>query len=160
MKDIRLYMLQSGTLKCKVHNIKMNQGSGADYEIPVPFFLITHPDGHTIIDGGNAIEVATDPRGYWGGICDVYWPVLGEDQGCVDQVKALGIDPADVKYVVQSHLHLDHTGAIGRFPNARHLVQRAEYEYAFTPDWFAAGGYIRHDFDRPRAGLAIPERHR
>jgi len=31
MKDIRLYMLQSGSLKCKVHNIKMNQGAGADY---------------------------------------------------------------------------------------------------------------------------------
>jgi glyoxylase-like metal-dependent hydrolase (beta-lactamase superfamily II) len=28
-------------------------------------------------------------------------------------------------------------------------VQRAEYEYAFTPDWFTAGGYIRKDFDRP-----------
>ena len=24
-----------------------------------------------------------------------------------------------------------------------------EYEYAFTPDWFARGGYIRSDFDRP-----------
>lgn len=137
MTDIRLYMLQSGTLKCKVHNIKMNQGNGADYEIPVPFYLITHPDGHTIIDGGNAIEVATDPRGHWGGICDVYWPVLDKDKGCVDQVKALGFDPAEVRYVVQSHLHLDHTGAIGRFPNATHIVQRAEYEYAFTPDWFA-----------------------
>ena len=74
MSDIRLYMLQSGTLKCKVHNIKMNQGDGAPYEIPVPFFLITHPQGHTIIDGGNAVEVATDARGHWGGICDVYWP--------------------------------------------------------------------------------------
>lgn len=51
--------------------------------------------------------------------------------------------------MVQSHLHLDHTVAVGRFPNARHIVQRVEYEYAFTPDWFAGGGYIRKDFDRP-----------
>lgn len=65
MKEIRLYMLQSGSLKCKVHNIKMNQGDGADYEIPVPFFLLTHPEGHTIIDGGNAVEVAENPREYW-----------------------------------------------------------------------------------------------
>ena len=54
-----------------------------------------------------------------------------------------------VTHVVQSHLHLDHTGAIGRFPNAVHVVQRREYEYAYAPDWFAAGGYIRADFDRP-----------
>lgn len=34
-------------------------------------------------------------------------------------------------------------------PLITHIVQRCEYEYAFTPDWFAAGGYIRKDFDRP-----------
>ncbi|MFT8777218.1 MAG: N-acyl homoserine lactonase AttM [Gluconacetobacter liquefaciens] len=149
MTDIRLYMFQSGSLKCKLHNIKMNEGNGADYEIPVPFFLITHPKGHTIIDGGNAVEVATDPRGHWGRICDVYWPVMTEEDGCVAQLARLGIRPEDVRYVLQSHLHLDHTGAIGRFPNATHIVQRAEYEYAYTPDWFAAGGYIRRDLDRP-----------
>ncbi|WP_164870875.1 AttM family quorum-quenching N-acyl homoserine lactonase [Mesobaculum littorinae] len=147
--DIRLYMFQTGTLKCKVHNIKMNEGNGADYAIPVPFFLLTHPKGHTIIDGGNAVECATDPRGHWGGICDVYWPEMSEDEGCVAQLEKIGVKPEDVKYVLQSHLHLDHTGAIGRFPNATHIVQRAEYEYAYTPDWFAAGGYIRKDFDKP-----------
>lgn len=149
MCDVRLYMFQTGSLKCKVHNIKMNEGNGADYEIPVPFFLITHPEGHILIDGGNAVEVAKDPRSYWGGICDVYMPVMEESEGCVAQIEKMGIRPEDIRYVVQSHLHLDHTGAIGRFPNATHLVQRAEYEYAFTPDWFAAGGYIRADFDRP-----------
>ncbi|UJD78065.1 MBL fold metallo-hydrolase [Photorhabdus luminescens] len=142
-------MLQTGTIKCKVHYIKMNQGNGADYEIPIPFFLLTHPDGHALIDGGNAVEAATDPKGYWGNITKAYWPVMREDEGCVAQVKKLGIDPADIRYVVQSHLHLDHTGAIGRFPNATHIVQRREYEYAYTPDWFSAGGYIRKDFDRP-----------
>lgn len=149
MTDIRLYMLQTGSLQCKVHNIKMNEGNGADYEIPVPFYLITHPKGHTIIDGGNAVEAATDPRGHWGAICNVYNPVMDVSEGCVAQLERLGIKPEDVKYVVQSHLHLDHTGAVGRFPNATHIVQRPEYEYAFTPDWFAAGGYIRKDFDRP-----------
>ncbi|MGE6605762.1 AttM family quorum-quenching N-acyl homoserine lactonase [Halomonas sp. NPDC076908] len=149
MTDIRLYMFQTGSLKCKVHNIKMNEGAGADYEIPVPFFLITHPEGHTIIDGGNAVEVATDPVGHWGGITDVYWPVMEESEGCVAQLERMGIKPEDIRYVVQSHLHLDHTGAVGRFPNATHIVQREEYEYAFTPDWFAAGGYIRKDFDKP-----------
>ena len=121
MSDIRMYMLETGRLKCKVHNIKMNQGLNEDYAIPVPFFLITHPNGHTIIDGGNAVEVATDPRGYWGDICDVYWPEMREEEGCVAQLKRLGIAPEDIRYVVQSHLHLDHTGAVGRFPNATHI---------------------------------------
>ena len=30
-----------------------------------------------------------------------------------------------------------------------HFVQRIEYEYAYAPDWFAKGAYIRADFDKP-----------
>ena len=149
MADIRLYMLQTGILRCKVHNVKMNQGLGEPFEIPVPWYLITHPKGNIVIDGGNAVESATDPRGYWGGISDVYWPVMTAEEGCLNQVRGLNFAPESIRFVLQSHLHLDHTGAIGRFPDATHVVQRAEYEYAYTPDWFAAGGYIRKDFDRP-----------
>lgn len=149
MADIRLHMLATGSLKCQLQNIKMNQGLGEPYEIPVPWFLIEHPKGNVVIDGGNAVETATDPRGYWGGISNVYWPAMTEEEGCVNQLRGLGVAPASVRYVLQSHLHLDHTGAIGRFPDATHVAQRAEMEYAFTPDWFAAGGYIRKDFDRP-----------
>jgi N-acyl homoserine lactone hydrolase len=149
MRDIRLYMFQSGTQRCKVHNIKMNQGLGADYEIPVPWFLLVHPKGNVAIDGGLAAEGLADPRAYWGAAADSYQPVMAESQGCVAQLAALGLAPEDVRFVVLSHLHSDHTGAIGRFPNATHIVQRREYEYAFTPDWFAAGAYARKDFDRP-----------
>lgn len=149
MGKIRLYMLQSGTQRCKVHDIKMNQGNGADYEIPVPWFLLIHPKGNIVIDGGLAAEGLADPRAYWGDTVDFYQPVMMECQGCVAQLASLGLAPEDVRFVVLSHLHSDHTGAIGRFPNATHIVQRREYEYAFAPDWFAAGAYARSDFDRP-----------
>jgi N-acyl homoserine lactone hydrolase len=39
-------MFQCGSLKCKLHNIKMNQGLNEPYEIPVPWFLIQHPKGN------------------------------------------------------------------------------------------------------------------
>ena len=149
MPDIRLYMLQTGSMKCKVHNIKMNQGEGAPYEIPVPFYVLKHPKGNMIIDGGTAIEAASDARGYWGTAADIYQPVMAPDEGCVDQLRKIGLAPEDIRYVMQSHLHIDHSGSVGRFPNATHIVQRAEHEYAFTPDWYAAPGYCRNDFDRP-----------
>ena len=47
-------MFECGTLKCHVENIKMNQGLGEEYEIPVPWFLVEHPRGLVVIDGGNA----------------------------------------------------------------------------------------------------------
>lgn len=149
MSDVRLYMFQSGTQQCKLHDIKMNQGNGADYEIPVPWFLMTHARGNVVIDGGLAVEGLTDPRGYWGTSADTYKPVMTREQGCTAQLAALGIAPEDIRFVVLSHLHSDHSGAIGRFPNATHIVQRREYEYAYAPDWFAAGAYTRKDFDRP-----------
>ena len=146
--DIQLFMFQTGTLRTKLKYIKMNQGD-ADYEIPVPWFLIKHPKGTVVIDGGNAAEVVDDARGHWGAVADTYRPVMSRDETCVAQARSVGVEPDDVRYVLQSHLHLDHTGALGRFPRATHVVQRIEHEYAFRPDWFAKGAYIREDFDRP-----------
>lgn len=62
MADLRLYMFECGTLKCKLHNIKMNQGLNEPYEIPVPWFLIQHPKGNIVIDGGNAVECVNNPH--------------------------------------------------------------------------------------------------
>jgi len=149
MAKIQLYMLSTGTLQCRVCDIKMNQGLGEPYEIPVPWFLITHPKGNVVIDGGNAVECATDARGHWGKIVDTYRPVMTEQDGCLNQLRRLDIAPESVRFVVQSHLHLDHTGAVGRFPHAIHVAQRLEHQYAFTPDWYAEAAYIRKDFDRP-----------
>jgi glyoxylase-like metal-dependent hydrolase (beta-lactamase superfamily II) len=145
---IELHMFQTGTLRTKTKYIKMNQGEDP-YEIPVPWFLIKHPQGNVVIDGGNAIEAAIDKRGHWGAVVDAYDPIMQVSENCVDQLKLVDVSPQSVRFVVQSHLHLDHTGAIGRFPKAMHIVQRAEYDYAFKPHWFSAGAYIRADFDRP-----------
>ncbi len=149
MAKLRLYMFECGTIRLKLHDIKMNQGLNELYRIPVPWFFIQHPRGNIVIDGGNAVECASQPYEHWGSTADKSYPEMRIEQGCVNELQRLGIEPDSVTYVLQSHLHLDHTGAIGRFPNAVHVVQRAEYEYAFTPDWFAAGNYIRKDFDKP-----------
>lgn len=150
--DVRLYMFQSGILKTFVQSIKLGQGMGEPYDIPVPWFLITHPDGNVVIDGGNAAEVVDDPKGHWSNIYEVYWPEMTAQQAVVPALAAAGFDPADVRYVVQSHLHLDHTGAlaaIDAFPNAKVIVSRKEFDYAQAPDWYAFGGYIQKDYVKP-----------
>ena len=149
MSDVRLNLFECGTIRLKLHDIKMNQGSNEPYQIPVPWFFLQHPKGSAVIDGGNAVECATRPFEHWGAVAHRSYPEMSVGQGCVQELERLGFEPNSVAYVLQSHLHLDHTGAVGRFPNAIHVVQRAEYEYAFTPDWFAAPSYIRKDFDRP-----------
>ncbi len=139
MAKLRLYMFECGTIRLKLHDIKMNQGLNELYRIPVPWFFIQHPKGNIVIDGGNAVECATQPYEHWGSTADKSYPEMRIEQGCANELQRLGIEPDSVTYVLQSHLHLDHTGAIGRFPNAVHVVQRAEYEYAFTPDCHSVG---------------------
>ena len=160
-EDLRLYMMECGSLKTQVQFIKMNQGLGDPYEIPVPFFLIQHPRGNVLYDGGNALEVAgdRDPYEYWGAVTDAYMPVMTEEDFVVNQLENLDVDPASVRYVVQSHLHLDHSGAIGHFPNAEYVVQRRELQYAYTPDWFQAPAYVRPDFDKDVRWLFLDGPH-
>ena len=145
---IKLYMFQTGSIKTKLKFIKMNQGEEA-YEIPVPWFLIKHPEGDVIIDGGMPIEAALDKHKHWGNVVEAYDPVMKASEWCKEVVKSVNTNPEDVKYVIQTHLHLDHSGAIGHFPNATHITQRVEYDYAFNPDWFSQPAYVRADFDKP-----------
>lgn len=48
-------------------------------------------------------------------------------------VESLGISPADVTDVILTHLHYDHAGNTGDFPQARIWVQRAEMQYVSGP---------------------------
>lgn len=58
-----------------------------------------------------------------------------------ENIKKAGFDPADVDYVLMSHLHFDHSGGMVHkenngmelsFPNAEYVIQRGEWEGAFT----------------------------
>ncbi len=145
-------MFDGGKIQCHFDDIHLNKGLGEKYEIPVPWFLVEHDRGLVVIDGGIAAECAIDPEQHWERTARLFWPVITAEQACVPALKAGGFDPGDVRYVLQSHLHSDHTGALGaidHFPNAEAIVTRAEYEYAFAPDWFASAGYIYKDFDKP-----------
>jgi N-acyl homoserine lactone hydrolase len=148
--DLRLYFFTCGHIRCKTLGLKMNEPLGAPLDIPVPWFVIQHPKGNVVIDGGMAVECASDPQGRLSpAFLRGYEPMLTEEQGCLPALRSLGIDPGSIRYVLLSHLHWDHTGAVGRFPNAIHFVQRRELDYALVPDWFAADAFARSDFDLP-----------
>jgi glyoxylase-like metal-dependent hydrolase (beta-lactamase superfamily II) len=47
-----------------------------------------------------------------------------------DGLRAIGIEPADVRDVIVSHMHYDHAGNLPLFPNARFHIQDAEMNFA------------------------------
>ncbi len=64
---------------------------------------------------------------------------------------ALGLTPDDIDVVFLTHLHTDHAGGavkevdgkiVARFPNARHIVQKVEWEDAMHPNERTSAVYI------------------
>ena len=81
MNDLRLYFFECGSLKTQVQFIKMNQGLGDPYEIPVPFFLITHPRGNVLYGPRASWATSRALPPYWGAVLEAYEPVMTEDSG-------------------------------------------------------------------------------
>jgi glyoxylase-like metal-dependent hydrolase (beta-lactamase superfamily II) len=142
---LELYLFDSGTL-----------GLGG-VEVPVPFFLIRHSQGDVVVDGGNPLAVARDAHAHWGALADHFEVRMSEEQHCVAQLRRLGIEPDAVRYVVQTHLHIDHTGALGHFPNATVVVHAHELEAARAAPSPVASGYVRADYDRPELRWQLAE---
>ena len=72
-------------------------------------------------------------------------------------LRALGVTPADVDIVVNTHLHFDHAGGnttrtaggeiVPAFPNAEYVIHRGEWEYAHLDNERVRASYIEHNFD-------------
>ena len=110
---------------------------------PVPAFLVEHPnEGPFLVDVGYDPSVASDPARTLGLL---FGRVLMRHRCAArtvrDQVAACGVDPADVRLVVMTHLHLDHVSASGQWPAAEFVVDRAELAAAFAQR--APGPYVR-----------------
>ncbi|WP_366924927.1 MBL fold metallo-hydrolase [Metallumcola ferriviriculae] len=69
----------------------------------------------------------------WGSLAKVFVPKISEENHPEQMLARVGIKPKEITHVVLSHLHFDHAGGIRFFPQARILVQKAEYRYAYYP---------------------------
>ena len=136
---LELHLFSSGTLVF------------AGFEVPVPFFVISHPAGNVIVDGGNPLAVARDPHAHLGPLAEVFEVHMSEEDHCVAQLQRRGIDYDGITHIVQTHLHMDHTGALGHFPGATVIVHERELDAARGAQPFE-NGYVREDFERDDIG--------
>lgn len=122
--DVRLYVLDCGHLD--IRDLRMFDDSGAldgkSGTMSVPCFLIRHPKGTLLWDTGLGDAIADRPGGVElaPGIRATVRVKL------VDQLRTLGLKPADIDYLAFSHWHEDHTGNANLFGKATWILQRRE----------------------------------
>jgi N-acyl homoserine lactone hydrolase len=143
-QDMKLYVFSSGALTIGKGALVNNAPNEPPIQVPVGFYVIRHPKGNVLFDTGNNDKIIKDPS-YWGQAFKDLKPVNTPDVAIDAQLEKIGLKPDDIKYVVVSHMHLDHGGNVGKFPNSTIVVQRDEIQNAFWPRPGTGGPYMIGD---------------
>ena len=141
---LRLYVFSSGTMMIGKGFLQNFAPMEPKIEIPIGFFVVKHPKGNVIFDTGNNDKVIAD-LGYWGHLAQVFEPKMTAQDAMDAQLAKIGLTTDDIDYVVVSHMHLDHGGNVGKFPNSTIVIQNDELSFAMFPDEPFAAGYIPDD---------------
>jgi N-acyl homoserine lactone hydrolase len=98
-------------------------------EIPVWSALLRTPEGPIVFDTGLHPIHIERPDATFGPGSPLDMTMTAED-AIVSRLAGLGVQPADVAIVVNSHLHFDHAGNNRAFPNATFVVQAEHLAFA------------------------------
>jgi glyoxylase-like metal-dependent hydrolase (beta-lactamase superfamily II) len=160
--QLRVRCLSTGRVRVKRERSGLRRyvdGEWSDTTLPVNIFLVEHPDGLCLFDTGQTARAA-DPVRYfprWYPFFRLSRFELSPEEEAAPQLRRLGFDPADVRWVVLSHLHTDHVGGLADFMQADVLVSRTEWRRAqgwpgrwrgYLPQYWQPGMHVRPvDYD-------------
>jgi N-acyl homoserine lactone hydrolase len=98
------------------------------------FFILRRDDGEVmLIDTGVRDVDEIQPLVVAGAGPKGRFRMDMETQNIPLLLRREGIDPADVAYVLLSHLHYDHCSNVNLFPNARYVVSRTGWHLTLDP---------------------------
>jgi N-acyl homoserine lactone hydrolase len=99
-------------------------GTGAARVEPAVGYLVELADGYLLFDTGIGVADAETEARY-----------LPTRVPLASALRRVGAALQDVRVIVNCHLHLDHCGGNPLFPHVPIVVQRAELQAAWTPDY-------------------------
>ena len=133
--SVRLYTVDCGRIDVSDMASLADTGEydGKAGKVVTPCFIVRHPNGTLVWDTGLGDALAEVKRGVVNGPFHLH-----VDTALADQMKAIGLAPADIDYVSFSHLHFDHTGNANLFGSGTTwLLNKPELDWAIgTPTPF------------------------
>ena len=116
---MELEIIKNGYLECDKGFITLGRDMGKKVKIPVYCFLVKHNRGNVIIDTG----FSSNFKETWGKRLNFFKPILEKDVvNCL-----IG---TQIHYIINTHLHIDHSENNPTFTNAEIIVQKDEYKAA------------------------------
>ncbi|MEP6984804.1 MAG: MBL fold metallo-hydrolase [Chloroflexota bacterium] len=145
--DFRLHMINESVIKVDpggafglVPRVLWSPLMPPDENLLVPMIhnclLVQIGDRNILVDTGHGDKLTDKQKSFM--------QLQRPNGNMTDALARLGLTPADIHLVIDTHLHGDHAGGNTRydeagkvvpaFPNAKYVVQRREYEDAMHPN--------------------------
>lgn len=122
---LQIHILDYGDIELETSFLVLGHDCGRMRRVPVSGFLITGGEYPVLVDTGyrdNAIMESLGMRGlqYHGNMIE-------------NQLANHGLKPGDIRYIMHTHLHIDHAGKDDHFPmNTTVVINRREMEFSVS----------------------------
>lgn len=146
----KVYLLDSGTLVIDRSQLLWNVDCGTPVRFPVYSALIEHETGLYLYDTGFDLDHVNRALPF-------ELPRQEPSQTLPEQLARCGVEPGDVDYVVNSHLHFDHVGGNKHLTEATTVLHKQELRHGRVPEPFERLGYSDPSFDHASAKYELLE---
>lgn len=122
---LQIHLLDYGDIELETSFLVLGHDCGRMRRVPVQGFLILGGEYPVLVDTGyrdNAIMESLGMRGlqYHGNMIE-------------NQLANHGLKPGDIRYILHTHLHIDHAGKDDHFPmNTTVVINRREMEFSVS----------------------------
>lgn len=130
------------------------KATGEPWDYAIASVLIRHPAGLVMVDPAFGRSIADDLARAG----PIFQLTLGTARGkrpLVDVMEEAGLSPESIDFALVTHVHWDHTGALGDLRRAKVLVGRTELEWATPFTRFSENGAMPHHLKRAKDRMFV-----